>query len=80
MTTHASDVAVFIREAIEVCPSVGEPSAFHFEPDPEQSFPNRDGRHEFVVVAQDCFRGFRISVEVLETGEAFRLKDEYDDG
>lgn len=38
-------------------------------PDPEQGWPNRDGRHVFDVVGRDWFRAFRITVEVVDVDE-----------
>lgn len=79
MSTHANDVAHVIREAVIAYSAVASTSELHWTPNPEQGFPNRDGRLEFVAVPQDCFRGFRVTVEAITLDEAFALQDDFNE-
>lgn len=46
---------------------------------PDQGYPNRDGTLAFYAIGHDCVRGFKITVEAIDTDEAFRLIDAHEE-
>lgn len=74
MTTHASDVAVVVKDALDASVSLGEAELVsHTSNEDAGAFPNRDGRYEYVVAGRDCVRGFKVTVEAIPFEDVDRL-------
>lgn len=75
MSVHGDDVVMAIRRGLLQYPTCESMTDVRIEPNPEQGWPNRDGRLQFDAVGRDWTRAFRITVEAIPTNKTGYLTD-----
>ena len=74
MSTHASDIAHRIYEALDQWGSVVEVTEpVTTRPNVAQTFPNRDGLIEMAVLPRDHMRSFRVTVEAVALDDYYEV-------